>query len=85
MGICVEKLNRLTSTTTAQKFYCKYHSCKTILIQVISAPLKDWHGCHPKKKNVLDRVRKILTVTLKWTFSRTLKTNKTCCLMNIDI
>ena len=33
----------------AQQYCCSFHSGKAILRQVTSAPLRDWHGCHPKK------------------------------------
>ena len=38
MAKCVEKLNRLTSTIKAQKYYCNYKLGKTIIFNVKIEP-----------------------------------------------
>ena len=47
----VQKLNRLTSTTKAQKYYCQYNLGKTIIIENRQDPTKEELAWLPFQKS----------------------------------
>ena len=93
MGLCVEKLNRLTLTITAQKYNCITHSGRTVLGPILYAifvalmyELEDMSSFaddnytirwHSDLQTMIQNLETLLTRTTKWLKDSGLVVNET--------